>query len=348
MTKWTHKTLFCLLLAISAVPVFACSRVLWNSPGHAIVVGRNMDWINNMPVDFYAIPRGIERNGLAGPNSITWKSKYGQLALVRAGAGVVDGVNEKGLSGHMLWLGVSDYGARNPQRPALSVGMWLQYCLENFATARELAEAFEKDSFQIATANFDGLKASVHLAFEDASGDSVIIEYQNGKPRVYHDRQNTVMTNDPPYNIQQENLKKYKGFGGTNQLPGSNLAADRFVRGAYYLQGLPKATNSQEAVAYIFSVMRNVSQPFGEVNMEALRRGDPHNSPTRWRTAINLTDGVYFYESTLSPNVIWLNYKNFDFSSLGLRKLDLQSGKLIGDCSQNLKPAEPFAPLKVE
>ena len=74
-----------LVITIAATSVLACSRALWNSDGHAVTVGRNMDWINNMSVDFFVIPRGIERDGLVGPNSVKWKSKYGQLALVRDG-----------------------------------------------------------------------------------------------------------------------------------------------------------------------------------------------------------------------------------------------------------------------
>lgn len=336
-------------ITMVATSVLACSRALWNTDGHAVTVGRNMDWINNMAVDFFVIPRGIERDGLVGPNSVKWKSKYGQLALVRDGAGVVDGVNEKGLAGHMLWLGASDYGARDLNRPAMSLGIWLQYCLDNFASVAEVAAAFEKDPFQIVTTKFDGLKASTHLAFEDSTGDSVIIEYQDGKPKVYHSRKHTVMTNDPVFSKQLEKLANYKGFGGNDPLPGSSAAADRFVRAAYYLQGLPKASNNRESVAYIFSVMRNVSQPFSEIDLKAIVSGQPHNSPTRWRTVIDLTNGNFYYESTLSPNIIWVNFKELDFSTTsGLRKMDLQGDNLIGDSTKGFKPAKGFSVLKPE
>ena len=332
-----------------ATSVFACSRALWNINGQPVTVGRNMDWINNMPVDFFVIPRGIERDGLVGPNSVKWKSKYGQLALVREGAGVVDGVNEKGLAGHMLWLGASDYGARDKSRPAISLGVWLQYCLDNFASVAEIAAAFEKDPFQIVTTKFDGMKATTHLAFEDSTGDSVIIEYQAGKPKIYHDRKNIVMTNDPVYSKQLEKLANYKGFGGNDPLPGSNAAADRFVRAAYYLQGLPKASNNREAVAYVFSVMRNVSQPFAEIDLKAMASGQPRTSPTRWRTVIDLTNGNFYYESTLSPDIIWVNFKELDFSTVsGLRKLDLQVDNLIGDSTKGFKSAKDFSVLKPE
>ena len=48
----------------------------------------------------------------------------------------------------------------------------------------------------------NGHKANVHLAMEDASGDSAIVEYIGGKPVVHHGRQYTSMTNDPTYDEQ--------------------------------------------------------------------------------------------------------------------------------------------------
>ena len=39
--------------------------------------------------------------------------------------------------------------------------------------------------------------SSTHLAIEDASGDSAIIDYINGKQIVQHGSQFRIMTNDP-------------------------------------------------------------------------------------------------------------------------------------------------------
>jgi choloylglycine hydrolase len=95
--------------------------------------------------------------------------------------------------------------------------------------------------------------------------------------------------------------------------------------------------------------MRNVSQPFSEIDLKAIVSGQPHNSPTRWRTVIDLTNGNFYYESTLSPNIIWVNFKELDFSTAsGLRKMDLQEDNLIGDSTKGFKPAKGFSVLKPE
>ena len=53
-----------------------------------------------------------------------------------------------------------------------------------------------------------GHKANVHLAIEDASGDSAVIEFVNGKQVVHHGREYRIMTNDPPYDQQLALLKQ--------------------------------------------------------------------------------------------------------------------------------------------
>lgn len=55
-----------------------------------------------------------------------------------------------------------------------------------------------------------GHQATVHLALEDSTGDSAILEYINGKLVIHHGRQYQVMTNDPPYDQQLALLAKMK------------------------------------------------------------------------------------------------------------------------------------------
>lgn len=314
-----------------------CSRVLWNNNRNATVVGRNMDWFMPMAADLYVLPRGVERDGMTGENTLRWTSKYG--TVVAYSQAVSDGMNEQGLAGHLLWLAESDYGKFDPSAPGLSIGLWLQYYLENFATVQEAVEFTQKTPPQIVTGTIDGKKAGVHLALEDASGDTAVIEYIDGQPIIHHGRQFTVMTNSPPFDQQLENLRQYQGFGGTKPLPGTTEAADRFVRGAYYLMHLPEPQDTRECIAGVLSVMRNISQPFGIADPSR-----PNISATRWRTVADLTHMLLFFESSTSPNIIWVKLKEVDFSrAAGIRKLDLiNSPDRIGDCSDQFEPAEAF------
>ncbi len=136
----------------------------------------------------------------------------------------------------------------------------------------------------------------LHVSIEDKSGDSAVIEYIDGKAQINHDRRYTVMTNEPAYQKQIENLKQYRTFGGDKPLPGERKSMDRFVRAAVYVNALPKPATPSEGAAYIFSVMRNTSVPFG--------LGDPDRpniSPTYFRTVVDLTSGQYYFEVLLLP-----------------------------------------------
>ena len=344
--RWLGAAALFVALLIGAQLANACSRVLWSDNGVAVVVGRNMDWFEDMRTNLWAFPRGIARSGLAGDNSIAWTSKYGSVAASVFEIGTADGMNEKGLVANLLWLTESDYGKRDPKVPGLSLSLWVQYTLDNFASVAEAVAAAEHGAFQVVPVAVPGTSAQapVHLALADASGDSAIIEIvDGGKLRIHHDRAYTVMTNSPPFPQQLANLKKYEGFGGTALLPGSTEAADRFVRAAYYVRNLLKPQDIRQTVAGILSVMRNVSQPFIRPSP-----GHPEASHTIWRTVADATDGVYFFESTLSPNIVWVRLDALDLAAgAPVRKLDLvHSGDLVGDVTASFKPSMPLAFMK--
>lgn len=322
----------------------ACSRVLWNTPGRDVIAGRNMDWLHLMPMDFYVLPRGIEREGMTGTNALKWKAKYGSLVLATTVKGAApDGVNEKGLAGHMLWLDATDYGKFDPARPSLDVGQWLQFYLDNFATVAELVEYTEQNPFQVVPGTFEGLKLTIHLALEDASGDSAIIEILKGKTTVHHGRNCTVMTNDPPYTEQVARLKNYEGLGGKLPLPGTTESDDRFVRAAYYAKLLPQTADKVQAITAINGIMENVAQPY--LSAELKPGQAPHDSATQWRSVINLTRGTYYYTASDSPNTVWVRLGELNFTpDAPIQKLELH-GKtpLTGDCSGLFVPAPPFS-----
>jgi choloylglycine hydrolase len=148
--------------------------------------------------------------------------------------GTHEGVNEQGLSGHALYLAEeAAFGERDPEVEAIGIMQWVQYYLDNFATVAEAVQAQGTFAFQIEPLILpNGYPTLVHVSLSDKSGDSAVIEYSGGKAKVYHDRRFTVMTNEPTYDKQIENLKQYRTFGGDDPLPGERTPTDRFVRAA--------------------------------------------------------------------------------------------------------------------
>lgn len=288
----------------------ACTRVLWNQPGHSVIVGRTMDWPESTQPILYALPAGLARDGglLGGvsvikDNPLRWTSKYGSLVAAAYDLGGIDGMNEHGLEGNLLYLRSADYGPRDPAKPGLQAGLWLQYVLDNAASVDEALALLAP--VQVVMVSAHGHQASLHLVLADKSGDSALIEYINGQPKIYHNRAYTVVTNDPPYDEQLALLQKMQAAHASQPasrdlpLPGNMNPVDRFQRAAFFSRFLPEPQGSRQAIAAMFSLMANVSVPFGAPYK------DFGTYNTEYRSVADLTDLTYYFQLTTVPAVCW-------------------------------------------
>lgn len=321
----------------------ACTRVVYKGPNNTIMTGRTMDFSMEIPANMWVFPKGMKRNGEVGKSSMEWVSKYGSLAVSSWDIATSDGMNEKGLVANLLWLTETKYPAfeKDNNKKGMSVSLWAQYALDNFATVAEAVATLAKESFAVVSDNIPGTDkfVTVHLSLSDATGDNAIFEYIGGKLVIHHNPSYTVMTNDPTFEQQLAVAKYWENIPGKTFLPGSVVSSDRFVRAKYYIDAIPQTDNTRVAVAGVFSVIRNVSVPYG-YQIE----GYPNLSTTRWRVVADQKNLVYYYESSLTPNTFWLDLKKVDFSEKGsVRKLDLSDNKTYsGETSNNFKVSKPF------
>ena len=321
-----------------------CTRVLWRNANDVVLVGRNMDFHKDLETNLWKQPRGVARDdGVKG--ELSWTSKYGSVVAAAFDMISVDGINEAGLGGHILWLAESTYAEHDASRPALSQAVWLQYFLDNCATVAEAVEWVQKTDVQVVQMPdpTGGKPPTIHLALDDATGDSAIIEYFDGRATVYHGAEFHIMTNSPTYDKQLELVKRWEGLGGDQPLPGDTAAEHRFARAAYYLTRLPTPGSQVESIASMFSVIRNAAQPFRVPDP-----GKPEASQTIWQTVLDLTNKRYVYESTTRPNIVWVDLADLDFSEGSPQlKLDLQSklaveGGIAGNVSKDFADAGPM------
>lgn len=321
----------------------ACTRVVYKGPNNKIITGRTMDFSMEIPANLWLFPRGMKRNGEVGKNSLEWVSKYGSIGVSTWDIAIADGMNEKGLVANLLWLVESEYPSFNKEgdRKGIAISLWAQYVLDNFATVAEAVEELRKESFAIVSDFIPGTDkfTTVHLSISDARGDNAILEYIKGKLVIHHDPSYIVMTNDPPYEQQLAIAKYWENVPGKVFLPGSVTAADRFVRASFFLKAIPQTDNTRVAVAAVFSVIRNVSVPYG-FSLE----GFPNLSTTRWRSVADQHELVYYFETALTPNVFWTDLKKVDFSEkAGVLKLDLSDYKTYsGEVSAEFKKSKPL------
>lgn len=342
------KILMMAALAVSlpamAVEAEACTRVTYHGPEARYLTGRSMDWKLPMLSNLYVFPRGMKREGAAGPRSIEWQSRHGSLIVTGYDVSTVDGMNEKGLVANLLWLADAEYPQDDGETPRLSLSMWAQYVLDQFATVEEAIEHLRTTPIDLATGDVPGQPgrmAAVHLSLSDASGDSAILEWIDGELVIHHSRDYRVMTNEPRYEDQLAITRYWKGVNPREFLPGTNRATDRFARASFYIDAVRQSDDPRVAAASVFSVIRNTSVPYGISTEDA-----PNLSTTRWRVVADHKGLRYYVESAVSPNVFWVDLDKLDFSQgAEVRKLELgidMTAVKSGEVSGEFAFAEPF------
>ena len=262
-------------------------------------------------------------------------------------------MNEKGLVVNMLALVESDYGKPAEGGKVICMSTWAQYILDNHATVAEAVADLRKEEFRVQTIVLPtGRPANMHLAISDATGDSAIFEYVNGKLVIHHGKEFKVLTNSPTYDQQLAIMEYWKMAGGlTKSLPGTSNAADRFVRASFLLGALPVETSKNyisgspqqkfhfQAAMAVLSLMRSIGTPLG-FSLD----DQPWVSSTIWRTVSDSTNRIVLFDSAMTPATFWVKLDDLDFKpGAPVKKLDLTGGKTYsGDAADKFVEAKLF------
>ena len=343
----------CIALCVSTIQQSnACTRALYVGTDNTVITGRTMDWAEDMQSNLWVFPRGIHRTGLAGETSPEWTSKYGSVVASVYEIVSADGMNEKGLVMNILYLAETNYGKPAAGHPPLSISLWGQYALDNFATVSEAVTAMRAKPFHLIAPNLpNGDASQAHLSLSDASGDSAIFEYIDGELVIHHGKEFQVMTNSPIYSKQLALNEYWQEIGGTVFLPGTSRAADRFARTSFalsaipktldqhYIRGVPDHSYANQAVAGVLSIMRSVSVPLGITTPN-----EPNIASTIWRTVSDQKNLTYYFDSSTRPNTFWIPFSNLKFDAGSeVLKLPLDEGQVYsGDVTRQLIAAKPF------
>merc|ERR1712048_1002106 len=151
---------------------------------------------------------------------------------------VTDGMNEKGLTLGTQTLYRSEYPMWDEQSLnqnktlvwTLRLAGWL---LGNFANVTEVEQAMQATDVVVSNLGLPR-EAGFHWSIADAKGKSIVLEFQQGKPKIYR---NTVgvMTNDPFFPWQVENLNSYSflqsDLKGSADMPGISVDVGQILDG---------------------------------------------------------------------------------------------------------------------
>lgn len=104
--RFGKLTALCLATTLGAATAAdACSRLLYETGTGSYIVARSMDWGDtSAKTSLWVFPQGMQRDGGLGEKPLKWTSKYGSVIATLYDAATVDGMNEKGLVGNVLYL----------------------------------------------------------------------------------------------------------------------------------------------------------------------------------------------------------------------------------------------------
>lgn len=269
-----------------------CSCLTWATEGGIPLWGRNFD-LNLLPPDTqvtFLLPGTAYTPCGAGTGAM--KARWGVVGVgtlaVPNSPMLYEGVNQMGLMGGQLnYRRFAHYpDSPRPGTTALPPGAAAYHLLAQCSSVEEVVRLLETE-VTLTAIPLLGVVPTVHWAFADETGESVVIEPEAEGLRIYRNTLG-VMTNSPGYSWQRTNLLNYAGvrdldrgpvdlaaglepcFSGTGGqgLPGDWSSPSRFVRLAFLRQYARPGRTEAEGVARLFRLLQSAAFPLGAVRLE--------------------------------------------------------------------------------
>lgn len=341
------QKLACLLAALSIglTPIgqaVACTSFQLVAEDGSRVYGRTMEFEFPMYSNLVVMPRKTQFVGTGPKNTkgATWVGKYGVVGLNGFNQPiVVDGMNEKGMTGGMLYFpGYASYTSPANADPKKTLAPWefLVWALSNFENVSEVKAAL--NTISVVAVEQGDLKVvpPLHYVLHDAKGSVLVIEPLNGK-LVATDNPFGVMTNSPPFDWHVTNLSNYVNLSpvqpagkkvmgqmvnptgngaGFLGLPGDNTPPSRFVRAVAFASTIVPAKNADENVRLAEHVFHNFDVPRGSVRSSAGPKA--FMEFTQWSTIGDINNRQYYFSTYDYQPLRMVDLKTINFDKPGI------------------------------
>ena len=344
-----------------------CTSLGYKDAAGNAYFGRTLELTTDLPYQVVHFPAGFETTSeIPGHPPLRLTARYGSLAVTMpdrvptaaapigiADLKVLEGLNDQGLTFSLL-----SYPAAGGQQKSVDVtravlsasdlGAW---ALGQFATAAVVKAALTDQPVMLQPLGLlGGIESPFHYVVHDATGASIVIEFDHGTMTVY-DNPVGVMTNGPKFAWHLTNLDNYTflsnvdkssaTFGtykavqpdsgiATAGLPASNTSVGRFVRAAYYAQFTEKAATPDVAIQTLAHVLNNFDRPRGatidypdqgggHLEVKGLQQGSAEPYATEFTCWTSLSDlrRMRFYVRDYRS----LNFTCFDLTALADAKV---------------------------
>lgn len=333
---------FLFLVFSSQATVIACTSFVIKTTDGSPIYGRTMEWgAFDLHAELVLVPRNMSFTSELGDGKkgMNWNNKYGFVAINAVKKPfVTDGMNETGLTlGVLYFPGFAKYQSYKAGAEASTMNNieLSAYILGQFNTVAEIKAALPKIRvvYNEDLAKDFGAPAPLHLVATDSTGESIVIEYENGELHIY-DNTLGVMTNAPSYDWHVLNLRNYPqldSYGGTPKeikgvslapfgagagmlgLPGDITPPSRFVRAVAYTSTTLPFDTTDKGINEASRILNNFDIPRGLVR-EGESAEKYHLNFTQWSTIGDIRNKRYFWWTEHNRRMRMVDLKELNFS----------------------------------
>ena len=333
----------------------ACTSFALKEKDGNYVYGRTMEFGKSLDEKLVLLPRGYQYKGV-GPDGkpgtgLNWTDKYATVGVNAFNLELlVDGMNEKGMSGGLLnQPNFAQYQQPTGADAKNSIASYqmLMWVLSNFANTDEVRAGLPKIFINSSTLGQWKGVVKIHMTLHDTNGKSITVEYLEGK-LVITDNPAGTMANDPPMSWQFANLGNYINLSpveklpvklngqtiappssgsGLHGLPGDFLSPSRFLRAYFFSQAAQKYAADQPKVELAWHLINMFDMPPGSVMIPA---GDPYaGGEAGWEKTQEsiVTDSKkldYYVRPFGGMNVKKFSFKDHDLNGSAMKIWDLK------------------------
>ena len=333
----------------------ACTSFLLKGSDGGFVYGRTMEFGLPLKSQLTTVPRnlamaGVGVDGKPGTGH-NWTTKYAVVGMNGLGMPILlDGMNEKGLVGGLLNApNTAVYQVVSPADSASSIAsvQMLTYALTNFATVDEVKAGFQKIKINRSTIPaYNNQSAPVRMTLHDANGKSIVIEYLKGE-LVITDNPVGVMTNDPPFRDQLNNIGNYANLtniernpmvingatyappssgSGLHGLPGDYLSPSRFIRALFLSKSVPASYPTAQLTNTAWHILGSFDIAPGSITLPA---SNPYGGGTggieitEWTVVADNKNMIYNLKMFENTNVYTYDLKKMDVNAKEIKYVKL-------------------------
>ena len=315
-----------------------CTAMIYGSKKHHYF-GRNLDLERTYGESVVITPRRFPLSLRSGGEMREHFAMIGVATVIDGYPLYYDAVNEHGLSvAGLNFVGNAHFYSPRGDGTDLAQFELLPYILGTCRDTHEARATLSRINLVDTPFSDDLPPSDLHYMLADRSGCSLVFEPLADGIRIY-DNEVGVLTNNPPFPFQLENLKLYLNvtaneptdrFGGFFDLspssrgmgafglPGDSSSSSRFVRAAFNLANSVISDRECESVSQFFHLLDSVAQIEG-----CVRVGGGYER-TQYSSCCTIDAGIYYYKTYSNSRItaVRLFADSLDGSTLSVFPFD--------------------------